>query len=88
MSGLEYFYPRMVPGGFLIIHDYGSLTWEGAEKAVDTFFADKPESVIPIPDSSGSAVVRRMAAQAGSRGARSCRKAPGSRRRTASFPAS
>ena len=60
MAGLEYFYPRMVPGGFLIIHDYNSLTWEGAEKAVDVFFADKPESVIPIPDSSGSVAVRRM----------------------------
>jgi O-methyltransferase len=60
MSGLEYFYPRMVPGGFLIVHDYGSLAWEGAEKAVDTFFADKPESVIHIPDSSGSAVIRRL----------------------------
>ena len=60
MSGLEYFYPRMVPGGFLIIHDYGSLAWEGAEKAVDLFFADKPESVIHVPDSSGSAVIRRI----------------------------
>jgi hypothetical protein len=60
MSGLEYFYPRMVPGGFLIVHDYGSLAWDGAEKAVDTFFADKPESVIQIPDSCGSAVIRRL----------------------------
>lgn len=60
MAGLEYFYPRLVPGGFLIIHDYGSLVWEGAEKAIDTFFADKPESVVPIPDSSGSAVIRRL----------------------------
>jgi hypothetical protein len=60
MSGLEYFYPRMVPGGYLIVHDYGSLAWEGAEKAVDIFFADKPESVIQIPDSCGSAVIRRL----------------------------
>jgi hypothetical protein len=60
MNGLEYFYPRMVPGGFLIVHDYGSLAWEGAEKAVDAFFADKPECVIQIPDSCGSAVVRRL----------------------------
>lgn len=63
MSGLEYFYPRMVPGGYLIVHDYGSLVWEGAEKAVDTFFADKPECVIQIPDSSGSVVVRRQRPQ-------------------------
>jgi hypothetical protein len=59
MSGLQYFYSRVVPGGFLIIHDYGSLCWPGAETAVDTFFSDKPESVIPIPDSAGSAVIRR-----------------------------
>jgi hypothetical protein len=60
MSGLEYFYPRMVPGGFLVIHDYGSLNWPGAEKAVDTFFVDKPECVIQMPDSAGSAVIRRL----------------------------
>ena len=60
MSGLEYFYPRMVPGGFMIIHDYGSLSWAGAEKAVDTFFADKPECLITLPDGAGSAVIRRQ----------------------------
>ena len=60
LSGLEYFYPRMVPGGFMIIHDYSSLIWEGAERAVDTFFADKPEGAIPVPDASGSVVIRRL----------------------------
>jgi hypothetical protein len=60
LGGLEYFYPRMVPGGFIIIHDYSSLCWPGAERAVDTFFADKPECVIPIPDGAGSAVIRRL----------------------------
>ena len=60
MAGLEYFYPRIVPGGFLIIHDYGSLAWAGAEKAVDAFFADKPEAIVPIPDSAGSAVIRKQ----------------------------
>jgi hypothetical protein len=59
-SGLEYFYQRLVPGGFLIVHDYGSLAWAGAEKAVDAFFADKPECVVHIPDSCGSAVIRRV----------------------------
>jgi len=58
-AGLEYFYPRMAPGGFLIIHDYSSLYWPGAEQAIDEFFADKPESIIPMPDISGSVVVRR-----------------------------
>jgi len=58
-SALEYFYPRMVPGGFMVVHDYTSLGWNGAEKAVDDFFADKPESVMPLPDSAGSAVIRK-----------------------------
>lgn len=59
LSALEYFYPRMAPGGFLVVHDYGSLWWPGAEQAVDEFFADKPEAVVPMPDISGSVVVRR-----------------------------
>jgi len=59
MAALAYFYPRLVPGGFMVIHDYSSLAWNGAERAVDEFFADKPEYVIPLPDGCGSAVVRR-----------------------------
>jgi len=58
-AALDYFYPRMTPGGFLVIHDYASLWWPGAEQAVDEFFADKPESVVPMPDISGSVVVRK-----------------------------
>jgi hypothetical protein len=58
-SGIEYFYPRLVPGGFLIAHDYSSLHWNGAEKAVDEFFLDKPECPIPLPDCAGSVVIRK-----------------------------
>ena len=60
MSALEYFYPRMAPGGFIIVHDYSSPSWAGAERAVDEFFADKPEGVIPMPDGAGSVMIRRM----------------------------
>ena len=59
-SALEYFYPRLAPGGFLIFHDYSSLHWAGTEKAVDEFFSDKPEPVVPLPDVSGSGVIRRL----------------------------
>jgi len=30
------------------------------EKAIDEFFADKPESVIPIPDRAGTAAIRKI----------------------------
>jgi Macrocin-O-methyltransferase (TylF) len=59
LSALQYFYPRVVPGGFLIIHDYSSPSWNGADKAVDEFFADKAEAPVPLPDSAGSVVVRK-----------------------------
>ncbi|MGE0606284.1 MAG: TylF/MycF/NovP-related O-methyltransferase [Pirellulales bacterium] len=44
---LEYFYPRMIPGGIMLSHDYGMLA--GVEKAFTEFFADKPEQVIEQP---------------------------------------
>ncbi|MGC4001676.1 MAG: TylF/MycF/NovP-related O-methyltransferase [Pirellulales bacterium] len=44
---LEYFYPRMLPGGIMISHDYGLLA--GVEAAFTEFFADKPEQVIDQP---------------------------------------
>jgi hypothetical protein len=44
---LEYFYPRLVPGGILISHDYDLLA--GVGKAFHEFFADKPEAIIELP---------------------------------------
>ena len=41
---LEFFYPRMNRGGIILSHDY--LLLPGVKKAVDDFFADKPEPVI------------------------------------------
>jgi hypothetical protein len=41
---LNFFYPRMSPGGIIISHDY--LTTPGVQKAFDEFFADKVEPVI------------------------------------------
>jgi hypothetical protein len=35
---LKYLYPLLVPGGVIIIDDYGH--WEGARKAVDEYIAD------------------------------------------------
>ncbi|MCE9556466.1 MAG: TylF/MycF family methyltransferase [Planctomycetes bacterium] len=36
---LTHLYPRLSPGGILIIDDYGH--WQGARKAVDEYFADQ-----------------------------------------------
>ena len=47
LACLEYFYPRMVPGGVILSHDYGILA--GVEQAFDEFFADKREGIIEQP---------------------------------------
>ena len=47
LACLEFFYPRMVPGGVMITHDYSILT--GVKKAFDEFFAEKPEGLIEMP---------------------------------------
>lgn len=57
---LDYFYPKLVKGGFLILHDYSSLFWPSATQAINEFFLGKPEFVIPLPDKSGTCIVRKI----------------------------
>ncbi|MEI6780818.1 MAG: TylF/MycF/NovP-related O-methyltransferase [Verrucomicrobiota bacterium] len=58
LAGLNYFYDKVVPGGFILAHDFNS--WPGARKAIQQFFRDKPEIPIPMPDKSGSALVVKL----------------------------
>lgn len=44
---LEYFFPRLVPGGVLISHDYSVL--DGVRQAFAEFTADRCEQVIELP---------------------------------------
>ncbi|MEN9344064.1 MAG: hypothetical protein RLZZ453_851 [Chlamydiota bacterium] len=60
-AGLEFFYPRLSPKGALIIHDYFSGAWPGVKQAVDEFLKDKPESLVRIPDKSGTVILKKMA---------------------------
>lgn len=38
-DSLEFFYPRMTPGGVIVIDDYGSATFPGSKTAVDEYLA-------------------------------------------------
>ncbi len=42
-----------------MMHDYMSMYWNGVERAVDDFFADKQEAIVPVPDKSGTVVIRK-----------------------------
>ena len=55
LDSLNFIYPRLMPGGFIIFDDYGFPTCPGARQAVDEFFAHKPEQPLAMP--SGQAIV-------------------------------
>ena len=46
---LEFFYPRMVPGGIILTHDYSYLA--GVREAFAEFLAGRPEQSIELPSS-------------------------------------
>ena len=45
----KFFYPRMEVGGIMVFDDYGFSSCPGARKAVDEFFAGKPEFPVYLP---------------------------------------
>lgn len=45
---LEFFYPRLVRGGILLLDDYGSAYCPGARAATDEFFQGKPDRVVEL----------------------------------------
>jgi O-methyltransferase len=55
----EFIYPRLNAGGVMVFDDYGFPTCPGARKAVDEFFANKPET--PIVLDTGQAIAIRNA---------------------------
>lgn len=48
-DAIAFFYARVNPGGMMLCDDYGSAFCPGAKRAIDDFFADKPEQVIALP---------------------------------------
>ncbi len=49
-QALAFFYPRMVPGGIILSHDYGQASAPGVKKAFREFFLGKSEAIIPLWD--------------------------------------
>jgi len=56
LAALNYFYPRLSPGGVIIVHDYNH-NWDGLRKAVDEFLKTIPEKIIEVADWQGSAMI-------------------------------
>lgn len=57
LEGLRYFYPRLAPGGRILIHDYTSCQFEGVKMAVDEYCRAHGLFVVPLMDLHGTAVL-------------------------------
>lgn len=50
LAGLEYFYPRMIDGGVILVHDYFTKYYHGVAKAVQEFEQEHALIKTPIGD--------------------------------------
>lgn len=57
--GLEFFYPRLVHGGVIMIHDFNNDNYSGARSAVKDFCDKNSIGYMCLSDQCGSAVITR-----------------------------
>jgi O-methyltransferase len=61
LSGLQFFYPRTAPGGYVFLHDFNNPESErGVSRAASEFMSDKPELLVEVPDTWGSVFFRKL----------------------------
>lgn len=53
LASLDFFYPRLVPGGIVVCDDYGFTTCPGARRALDEYMSSRPEPVLESPTGQG-----------------------------------
>lgn len=53
LDSLTFLYPRMSAGGVIVLDDFGFASCPGARRAVDEFFADKPEFPLALQTCQG-----------------------------------
>lgn len=60
LAGLEYFYPRLNPGGVILLHDYNNTRFRGAGQAAAAYEAAHQRlPLVPLCDLHGTAVILR-----------------------------
>ena len=59
---LDYVYPRLVPGGVMVLDDYGWLKCRDQRAVVEAFFSERPDKVIALPTGQGLMVKQGSAA--------------------------
>ncbi len=57
-KGLEKFYPLMVKGGVILVHDFFNNNYTGVRAAVNQFLAKTSASAVPIGDGVSIAIIK------------------------------
>jgi len=57
---LEYFWPKMSPGGVVLLDDYGWRGYENQKAAHDTFAQKHGTAVLPLPTGQGIIIAGRL----------------------------
>jgi len=56
IAGLQYFWPRLLPGGVIVVHDFNP-EWPALMQAVEQFLTTITETPVLIPDRDTSLVI-------------------------------
>lgn len=59
IDGLEYFYPRLQPGGYIFVHDYNFDEFRGPKEAVHNFARNTGVPYFPLCDPCGTVVIAK-----------------------------
>ena len=57
-GALEHFWPKMTPGAWIILDDYGWKAFGAQKDAADSFFSDKSYRVTELPTGQGLVIIR------------------------------
>lgn len=56
LEGLRFFYPLMVKGGIITVHDYFSEGYEGIKVALKEFMNETSDDIVPFPIGDGISI--------------------------------
>ena len=59
LAGLEFFYPLLVEGGYMFVHDYNNSGHKGVKPALREFSSKQGINFFPLTDGCGSAVIAK-----------------------------
>ena len=58
-NGLHFFYPKLVSGGYIFVHDFNNEAYKGTREAVQKFCMEQKINFLPIPDLGGTVIIMK-----------------------------